>query len=354
MKLLFLTQVLDREDAILGFVSRWVRGLASEVESLRVIALEVGDTSDLPANVSAREVGRKGRICRYLRYRKLLHKAFAEDGFDTVLAHMVPRYSLLAHGPAQRAGAREFLWYTHAGVDRRLERAVSLVERVFTASEDSLRVSSPKKLVTGHGIDLEHFGRSEVTPPEPARLVSVGRLTPRKDPLTILAALALLLERGFDVYLDLVGGGLTVSDEGFKRQVEARIVELGLAARVRVLGAVPYLEIPAHFETATVVVNASLTGSLDKVTLEAMASRRPVVSCNDTSPALFAELGAAGEALCFKPGDSAGLATCLAALLSSSAARRGELGAELRALVARDHEVGVLMARLVDEMGGAS
>ena len=39
----------DRRDAVLGFVSRWVRGLAANVEALRVIALEVGDTSDLPA-----------------------------------------------------------------------------------------------------------------------------------------------------------------------------------------------------------------------------------------------------------------------------------------------------------------
>ena len=32
MKLLFLTQVLDRSDAVLGFVSRWVRGLATHVD----------------------------------------------------------------------------------------------------------------------------------------------------------------------------------------------------------------------------------------------------------------------------------------------------------------------------------
>ena len=33
--LLFLTQVLDRDDAVLGFVSRWVAGLAEQVEVLR-------------------------------------------------------------------------------------------------------------------------------------------------------------------------------------------------------------------------------------------------------------------------------------------------------------------------------
>ena len=72
MKLLFLTQVLDSRDAVLGFVSRWVRGLAAHVEQVRVIALEVGDTSDLPENVDWRELGRHGRVGRFLRYKRFL------------------------------------------------------------------------------------------------------------------------------------------------------------------------------------------------------------------------------------------------------------------------------------------
>ncbi len=351
MKLLFLTQVLDSQDAVLGFVSRWVRGLAAEVESVRVVALEVGDTSDLPSNVDWRELGRRGRVGRFLRYRRFLKEAFTRDGYDTVLSHMVPRYSLVADKPARRAGARRFLWYTHAGVDARLRKAVPLVEKVFTASEESLRLPTPNKVVTGHGIDLEHFGQAASGAPiQPPRLLSVGRLTPRKDPLTILEATAKLVERGFDIGLDLVGAGLTGSDEGYKQQVMARIAELGLQQRVELCGSVPYVEIAQHYARATVVINASLTGSLDKVSLEAMASRRPVVSCNDTAPALFAELGEVGERLFFPPGDSEILAARLERLLQQSAEQRLELGDRLRAIVARDHEVDVLMARLVREM----
>lgn len=355
MKLLFLTQVLDREDAVLGFVSRWVRGLAAEVEQVRVVALEVGDTSDLPPNVDWRVVGRRGRVGRWLRYRRILAEALREDGFDTVLSHMVPRYALVAASPARRAGARSFLWYTHAGVDARLRRAVPLVEKVFTASTESLRVETPNKVVTGHGIDLEHFGQVGEGPPAgPARLLSVGRLTPRKDPLTILAATARLVAAGHDVSLELVGAGLTGSDEGYKERVLARIEELGLSERVSLLGAVPYVDIPARYDASTVVVNASLTGSLDKVSLEAMASRRPVISCNDTAPALFAELGEVGAQLYFQPGDDAALAACLERQLSASPAERAQLGEALRGIVARDHEVDVLMRRLVTEMGGGT
>lgn len=350
MKLLFLTQTLDRGDAVLGFVSRWVTGMARHCEAVRVVALEVGDTSDLPKNIDWREVGREGRVGRYLRYKRFLREAFGRDGFDTVLAHMVPRYSLVAHGPARRARAREFLWYTHAGVDARLRRAVGLVERVFTASEESLRVETPKKVVTGHGIDLAHFASDARPASAPRRLLSVGRLTPRKDPLTILEALALLVEEGHDLALDLVGAGLTGSDEGYGRQVHERVRALGLESRVELSGAVPYVEIPARYQAATIVVNASLTGSLDKVTLEAMASRRPVVSCSDAAPAILAELGESGRALGFEAGDVQGLARALRALLEQGEEEREELGERLRAIVARDHDVDALMARLVEAM----
>ena len=352
MRLLLLTQTLDRQDAVLGFVSRWVQGLAAVCERVRVVALEVGDTSDLPDNVDWREVGRQGRVRRYLRYRRYLSEALRRDSFEAVLAHMVPRYTLVSAGPARRAGARSYLWYTHAGVDARLRRAVRLVERTFTATEESLRVETPTRLVTGHGIDCAHFDGEAPAAEAPRRLLSVGRLTPRKDPLTVLEALGMLRERGHDLALDLVGAGLTRDDEGYGDRVRARVEELGLGGRVELHGAVPYLEIPVWYRRATVVVNASLTGSLDKVTLEAMASRRPVVSCNDTAPALFRELGPEGEALCFPAGDAESLAARLEALLSLGEGGRAELGERLRGIVERDHEVDVLMRRLVREMGG--
>ena len=51
--------------------------------------------------------------------------------------------------------------------------------------------------------------------------------------------------------------------------------------------------------------------------------------------------------LCFVPRDSGDLAEKLRALLDMDPASRASLGARLRAIVARDHEVEALMARLV-------
>jgi glycosyltransferase involved in cell wall biosynthesis len=350
MRLLFLTQVIDAGDAVLGFTTRWVAGLAERCERVRVIALQVGDLSGLPANVDVREVGRQGRVRRLLRYHGLLREAFRRDGFDTVLAHMIPRYALVAEGQARRAGAGLFLWYTHGGVDARLRRAVPRVDRVFTATPESMRVPSGNTLVTGHGIDLVHFPLAPL-PAGPPRLLSVGRLTPAKDALVAVEALGILVQGGWDVFLDLVGAGLVTSDERYRAQVASRVRELGLGARVDLGGAVPYRDIPGRYAAATVVLNPSRTGSLDKVVLEAMATGRPVVSCNEAVTGILSELGPTASLLRFEPGDARGLAGCLERLLALSTVERGALGERLRAVVVRNHDVDRLMARLVREMG---
>src|SRR4029453_15154312 len=105
---------------------------------------------------------------------------------------MVPRYATLAAGPAARRKAPIYLWYTHATVDARLRRAERVVSKIFTASPESLRLDTDRKVVTGHGIDLDHFkdrGLHSVSPP---RLLAVGRLTAAKDPLVVMEAVSIL------------------------------------------------------------------------------------------------------------------------------------------------------------------
>lgn len=356
MNLVLVTQVLDRQDAVLGFVIRWVEGLASRVERLRVVALEVGDVSGLPDNVDVRVLGRRGYLGRYFRYRGIMKEAFAADGFDTLLTHMVPRYSTLAAGLAERHKVGHFLWYTHKGVDKRLTRAVEVVQKVFTASSESMRVDTPKKTVTGHGIDLQHFQPGGEVSPSGGRLrlLSVGRLTPAKDPLTLLRGLALLVERGLDVQLDWAGGALAGGDDTYGLEVGREIETLGLGERVQLHGAVAYPQIPDFYQRADLFVSGSRTGSVDKVVLEAMACGLPVLTCNESFVPLLAELGGQAEALGFRPGDVHGFTQRAQTLLESPAEERAALGADLRAMVARDHEVDALMGRLVQEMGGGA
>ncbi len=352
MRLLFITQVLDREDPILGFTVRWIEGLARQTEAVRVMALEVGDTSGLPASVDWRVVGRRGRVGRWLRFRRHLREAFA-DGFGHVLTHMVPRYSLLAAGPARRAGARHFMWYTHAGVDARLRRAVHEVERVFTASPDSLRLEVPGKTVTGHGIDLAALPFQSPAPQGPPILLSAGRMTPAKDPLTVLDAVARLRAEGRPVELEWAGGTLAEGDPAYARIVEARIAELGLKRHVRLLGPVPHHRMAEVFGRCSVFLSASRTGSVDKVVLEAMATGRPAVTSNPSFGWVFEPLGPElAPSLTFPEGDAKALAQRVADLLDRPEVARLRESESLRGLVRERHEVDALMGRLVALMEG--
>ncbi|MEE8467838.1 MAG: glycosyltransferase [Planctomycetota bacterium] len=352
MKLVVVTQLLDTSDAVLGFVMRWIQGLSLHCERVRVLALEVGDLEGLPPNVDLRVIGRKGRLLRLLRYRRYLTQAFQRDGFDTLLTHMVPRYSTLGDGLARRHGAGHYLWYTHKGVDRRLRRAVQVVDKVFSASRESMRVETDKLVVTGHGIDLEHFDAAGAAPADPPRLLAVGRLTAAKDALTLVEALAALRTDGRKVSLDWAGGALAPGDEEYAQRVRARIRELDLESAVRLLGPVPYARIAEHYRQATLLLSASRTGSVDKVVLEAMACGRPPVTSGEAYPPLLAGLGEQARALTFPPGDVTALSQRVGALLDRTQAERDALGVRLRSIVRADHEVDALMGRLVREMGG--
>ena len=68
----------------------------------------------------------------------------------------------------------------------------------------------------------------------------------------------------------------------------------------------------------------------------------------------LAELGPDAARTSFEPGNAEQLAARIEGWLMLPADRRHELGQALRAIVVRDHEVGRLMKRLVDEMRAAA
>jgi D-inositol-3-phosphate glycosyltransferase len=133
------------------------------------------------------------------------------------------------------------------------------------------------------GVDLDVFtpgdGPDDLRSPTvggPARLVSVGRLVPRKGFQTIIEALPLLP----DTELSIAGGPpapeLDSDDEANRLRRVAR--DLGVADRVRLLGAVRRPQIPALLRAADVVVCAPWYEPFGIVPVEAMACGVPVVA----------------------------------------------------------------------------
>ena len=49
------------------------------------------------------------------------------------------------------------LWYSHKAVDLKLRIAEKLVDVIFTAAPESFTLKTQKKMVVGHGIDVDRY-----------------------------------------------------------------------------------------------------------------------------------------------------------------------------------------------------
>jgi glycosyltransferase involved in cell wall biosynthesis len=146
-------------------------------------------------------------------------------------------------------------------------------------------------------------------------VVTVSRLAPPKDPLTLLDA------------WDAVPGGhrlLLAGDGPLRRAVEARIALGGQAGRVQLLG--PRDDIPALLRAADIFVLSSRWEGLPLAVVEAMMAGLPVVA---TAVGGIPETVLHGETgLLVPPGDAHALASALHRLLQDADLRRrmGEAG----------------------------
>lgn len=128
------------------------------------------------------------------------------------------------------------------------------------------------------GVDVDAFSPDGPVAPrgERPRIVSVGRLVPRKGFETLICA----LPRIPGAELVIVGGPAQAgfADDPQARQLQRLAAELGVADRVRLLGAVTRGEMPALLRSADVVACTPWYEPFGIVPLEAMACGVPVVA----------------------------------------------------------------------------
>jgi glycosyltransferase involved in cell wall biosynthesis len=103
----------------------------------------------------------------------------------------------------------------------------------------------------------------------------VGTLSPRKDPITAVEAVALA-----EPPLDLIMVG---PDQGSEREVREAVDRLGLGDRVNLRGHVSIDELAGLYRHAACLVFPSLYEGFGLPVLEAMASGTPVVAANTSS-----------------------------------------------------------------------
>ena len=284
MKLLVVTQKVDKNDENLGAFYLWWEMLSRHVEHLTLIASCVGDVN-LPSNVTVVSLGKesgRGKLARIWKFLELFSYHYART--DAVFFHQIPEFVLAASPFLLALKRKSFLWYAHGSVSQKLKWAERLVDFVLTSSAGGFRLPSKKVLYLGQAIDETRFLSVERSfdPGKPLCLVTVGRIAPIKDYETLLRACKVLkdtFDRAF--VLSIVGGPILARDHEYLALLKKLAAELKLEDVVHFRGAQPFSAIPALLQESDIFLNLSRTGSLDKAVLEAMSCGLTTITANE-------------------------------------------------------------------------
>lgn len=262
-----------------------------------------------------------------------LHAHFGSDATTVALLaarEMGGTFSFTAH-------ARD-IWHTYVSpeADTAMRRA-KLAAAAFTVTvSDSnaahLRAlcpeAAPRILRLYNGIDLTAFTPVDPSTQRRGALLAVGRLVEKKGFADLIAAAALLQDRGQAFHLDIVGDG------PLHGALQSQIDALNLGAHVTLTGPLPQERLIERMACARaavlpcVVTSSGDRDGLPTVLLEAMARGLPVVTTTVAGGPEIVGDGVTG--LLCPPSDPHRLAAALGDLLTAPE-MAAEMGAAGRA-----------------------
>ena len=165
------------------------------------------------------------------------------------------------------------------------------------------------------GLDLQRFEPIQRDAfPEKVRILTIGRLIPRKGFQFLIRALPQIVENAAHNFaIEVVGDG------PYHGELLKLAEDLGVARHICFTGSVPYSELPQKYRDADLFILPSLAEGMPLVVLEAMGTGLPIVASRvqgidelvveDVNGALF------------KAGDVDGLAHSLVKLINAGESR---------------------------------
>lgn len=267
MRLLFITQKLHGQDA---FGVLWIEGFMKKGYDVTVLCLEwkpeeakqvLGRTGDFSFNVISmgKEKG-AGKMRQILNF----WRGIASQKYDRVFIHMTPVWGLLGAPVWVLRRMPVYLWYTHYKMQAGLWMLGKYGRRMFCATPQSMPQyeGNPKKVVVGHGIDLNFWPRRNNICGDPNRLLVVHRLSRSKRLEINLRALVLLPGYAMDIY------GID-AEADYAAEMRALTKELGLENRVSFRGSALARDLPGIYTRHKLILNMA-SETIDKTMIEAM------------------------------------------------------------------------------------
>jgi glycosyltransferase involved in cell wall biosynthesis len=365
MKLLFITQKVDRNDSVLGAYHEWIRSFAQKLEFVTVICLQKGE-SDLPSNVKVLSLGKEKlknykienllkignwilkiywRVLYMIRFYRLIWNTRQE--YDSVFVHMNPEYVILGGLLWKLWDKKIGFWYAHGAVNLKLRLAEKLADIIFTSTKSGFRIKSRKVKIVGQGIDSAAFqpqSQKSKVKSQKFTIINVGRISPIKDYETLIKAIEVLIRDGIEIEVCVVGDIGLPEQAKYLESLKKLAEEKKLENVIHFVGPVSNEKLVGQLQRADLFVNMSQTGSLDKAILEAMACGLPVLTCNE---ALVEVLGDYKEMLMYPQKDFIKLAEKIKFIMNLNPERREEISRGLREIVAKNHSLNNLAEKII-------
>lgn len=347
MKLLILTQKIDLNDDVLGFMHGWVEEFAKHCQKITVIALGAGEYK-LPVNVKVLSLGKEvgeSRIKYLINFYKYIWQE--RKNYDAVLVHMNKEYVILGGWYWRLAGKKIALWYVHKQAGFRLKLAEKIANVIFTASPESFKLKSSKLKIIGHGIDLNKFYYSPGAKSDGNfKIIYIGRISGIKNQKLLIEAINILVnKKGIkNIKVNLVGNPIYQEDNDYKNELAKQIKNNQLENHIQFIGSVPNKDMARVYRQADLSVNLCPTGGTDKAVLESLASGTPVIALNKVFVNIFKGYE---KYFILETADPLELADKILQLRSLRPGDRGGLAGLLRVKIAENYNLADLIKKII-------
>lgn len=343
MKLLIITQTIDKKDSALGFFHKWVLSLSTQFEHVEVICLKKGEYN-FPPNVSVsslgKELGNRSRIQYILRFYRLIWNL--KRKYDGVFIHMNQEYILLGGLIWAILGKKVFMWRNHYGGSFLTDIAAAFCNKVFCTSKFSYTAKYKKTVLMPVGVDVDSCKMDVSIDRIPRSVLFLGRLDESKRPHLLIEALGIIAKQGIKFNATFVGGP-SKTDSGYPIRLEKQVEELGIRDKVKFVGAVPNTETFRYYRSHDVFVNCSKSGMFDKTIFKSVA-------CGCLTIATSRDFGdLVGDEFIFADNDSKALAEKLKRFLTVSFQERAQFMETLASCI-KNHSLEALVIKLKEEI----
>jgi glycosyltransferase involved in cell wall biosynthesis len=277
-----------------------------------------------------------------------IHAQFADSATDVamLIAHyrrgqsvagMQCSWSLAVHGSV------EFYNVERYALTDKIEHARFAVAISDFGRSQLMRLSASERWAHIHVVRCGIEPAAYTPPPERsssatgAEILFVGRLLHGKGLSLLFEAVALLRDRGLDLFATIVGDGPA------RCEVESVARQLGLSKHARFVGSVGQDDLCEHYARADIFCLPSFAEGIPVVAMEAMAMQLPVVTTRIMGIPELIEDGVHG--LLVPPGRVDALTEALERLARGPDERR-RLGRAAREKVSQDYDVARSAARM--------